>query len=343
MRHLYTRLFLIAVFGLWLFLPSDWVHAQSTQTPLALSLGTSSVGARFHILAVGMGAVITRHSNLAITVEPIGGSDANVRTLATRRIEMALLNSLAATHGFRGTGPFAKEGKVPLRLVFQGGLSARALVARADRGILTGAYLRGKAVQARRKALADLEVLFKAILKVHNIPETAVKILSHSNTKQQVESLRLGTADAAVVPFGSPKTSSPPLRRLAGSVPLVVIGIPPSEAREILKTPFLSGYRRATIYKGALKGLNQDVPGLAVGTYTVARADLPEAVVYRFTKAFFEHLKEFYPVHASARQYTLKGSLSSPTVPYHAGAVRYYKEIGRWTPELQQLQTDLLK
>ena len=82
----------------------------------AVSLGTSSVGARFHVLAVGMGDVVSRHSKLNVTVEPIGGSDANIRALKAKRIDFALTNSLAATHGFRGIGSFAKEGKAPVRV-----------------------------------------------------------------------------------------------------------------------------------------------------------------------------------------------------------------------------------
>lgn len=308
----------------------------------ALSVGTSTVGARFHILAVGMGDTVSRNSDLSVTVEPIGGSDANVRALAAKRIEVALLNSLAGTHGYHGIGSFKKDGKVPLRLLFQGGLGARAVVARADRDIRTPADLQGKTVQAKRKSLADLEAFTKALIRVYGIPADSVKILRHGNTNEQLESLKLGVADAVVMPFGSPMTSSPPLRRLAQAIPLKVIPIPPDKAAEVLKDPRLQGYRQATISKGAIKGLEADVNSLAVGTFTATRADQPDDVAYAFTKAFFENLNQFYPVHASAKQYTLEGSLADPTIPFHPGAVRYYKEVGAWTEALERTQKALL-
>ena len=308
----------------------------------ALSLGTSTVGARFHILAVGMGDTVSRNSDISVTVEPIGGSDANVRALAAKRIEVAMLNSLAGTHGYHGIGSFEKDGKAPLRLLFQGGLGARAVVARADRGINTPADLEGKTVQAKRKSLADLEAFARALMRAYGIPEGGMKILRHGNTNEQLESLKLGAADAVVMPFGSPRTSSPPLRRLAQAIPLKVIAVPADKAAEILKDPRLQGYRRAMISKGAIKGLDADVESLAVGTFTSTRADLPDDVAYTFTKAFFENLKQFYPVHASAKQYTLKGSLANPTIPFHPGAIRYYKEIGAWTDALAKTQAALL-
>lgn len=313
-----------------------------SQSKAAVSLGASTVGARFHILAVGLGDTVSRNSDISVTVEPIGGSDANVRALAAKRIELALLNSLAGTHGYHGIGSFKKDGKVPLRLVFQGGLGARAIVARADRGINTPADLKGKTVQAKRKSLADLEAFTKAVMRTYGISESEVKILQHGNTNEQLESLKLGVADAVVMPFGSPETSSPPIRRLAQTVDLVVIPIPGDKASEILKDPLLKGYRTAKLAKGAIKGMDSDVDSLAVGTFTATRADMPDDVIYTVTKAFFENLQQFHPVHASAKQYTLKGSLANPTIPFHPGAIRYYKEIGVWTPELEKTQTELL-
>lgn len=316
--------------------------AASAHSQTAVSLGTSTVGARFHILAVGIGDTVSRNSDVSVTVEPIGGSDANVRALAAKRIELALLNSLAGTHGYHGIGSFRKDGKAPLRLVFQGGLGARALVARADRGIRTPADLEGKTVQAKRKSLADLEAFARALMRAYGVPEASVKILRHGNTNEQLESLKLGAADAVIMPFGSPRTSSPPLRRLAQAIDLKVIAIPGDKAAEILKDPRLKGYRRAKIAKGAIKGLDGDVDSLAVGTFAATRADVPEDVIYTVAKTFFENLKQFYPVHASAKQYTLKDSLANPTIPFHPGAVRYYREVGEWTDALAKTQQALL-
>lgn len=309
----------------------------------AVSIGTSTAGARFHILAVGIGDVVSRNSKLNVTVEPIGGSDANVRAIKAKRIGFGLVNSVAATHGFRGSGPFKKDGKTSLRLIFQGGTAGRALVARVDRGIKTVSDLKGKKIQARRRALADLEIVLKSLLKVHGVAESDVTIYAHSNTNEQLEALKLGTADAALMPYGGVKSSSPPIRRLAENIELTVVDFDKNKMATMLENPDLAGFFPAVIQKGSMKGVDKNVDTLGVGEYLVAHSDVSDDVVYELTKAFFANVKKFHAVHASAKEYHVDNSLEPPSVPFHAGAIRYYKEIGRWTPALEKHQAQLEK
>jgi hypothetical protein len=60
----------------------------------------------------------------------------------------------------------------------------------------------------------------------------------------------------------------------------------------------------------------------------VARNDLPEDLVYRFTKAIFDDLKQFHDAHAAAKSLTLETALSGMPVPLHPGAEKFFKEKG---------------
>jgi TRAP-type uncharacterized transport system substrate-binding protein len=75
----------------------------------------------------------------------------------------------------------------------------------------------------------------------------------------------------------------------------------------------------------------------------VTSTKLDEETVYKVTKAVLGHPKEFSVFHAAARQWTPARSLASPSIPFHPGAVRYYKEIGAWTAEHEKKQAKLLK
>ena len=69
----------------------------------AIRIGTSSVGSTFYTIAIGAGEIVQKHAGLNATVEPVGGSSANMRGLAAKKIEFAIANSFAAFTAFKGT------------------------------------------------------------------------------------------------------------------------------------------------------------------------------------------------------------------------------------------------
>ena len=72
----------------------------------AVRIGTSSIGADYYILAVAIGELLAKYEVINATVEPIGGSHANIFGLAADKIEFAIVNASAAYDGFRGAEPF---------------------------------------------------------------------------------------------------------------------------------------------------------------------------------------------------------------------------------------------
>ena len=194
--------------------------------------------------------------------------------------------------------------------MFQGGLGGRAIVARADRGINTPADLKGKTIQAKRKSLADLEAFHAgadARLRHPGIGGEDPPARQYQRTARVPQA---GGGGRRCDALRSPKTSSPPLRRLAHTIPLKVIAIPADKAAEILQGPAPQGLPAGQDQQGLHQGpgCRRGLPGR--GHLCSHPADLSEDVIYAVTKAFFENLKLFYPVHASAKDYTLKGSLA---------------------------------
>jgi TRAP-type uncharacterized transport system substrate-binding protein len=70
---------------------------------------------------------------------------------------------------------------------------------------------------------------------------------------------------------------------------------------------------------------------------------MSDDAVYKVTKAILGHPKEFSTFHAAARQWTPERSLSNASIPFHPGAIRYYREIGAWTAAHEKQQAELLK
>ena len=84
-----------------------------------------------------------------------------------------------------------------------------------------------------------------------------------------------------------------------------------------------------------------------LGTYmgVVATADLPESFIYSlFKMCFEEHHDEYLAIGRGIDIYNVEGTIGTgATVPLHAGVVKYLKEKGLWTDELEATQQKLLE
>ena len=85
---------------------------------------------------------------------------------------------------------------------------------------------------------------------------------------------------------------------------------------------------------GTYKGVDSDVLTVASPAVIAARSDLSEGIVYKLTKILFEMSKERNAIHPSAKIYTLDKAFNNSKklgVPFHQGAIKYFKEKGVWT------------
>ena len=110
---------------------------------------------------------------------------------------------------------------------------------------------------------------------------------------------------------------------ISGKVALVPVDGAEAEALK-KRYPFYTSVRvPANTYKD-----QGEASTVAVMAMMVARSDLGEDLVYRFTKAIFDDLKQFHAAHSAATNLTLETALSGNPIPLHPGAARFYKEKG---------------
>lgn len=321
-----TRAFLAIIFLTATIIAATGMPVRAAETPAAVSFGTSSVGSAFYTLSVVIANVITKHSGITATVEPVGGSDATVRGLAAKKVEIAMLNASSAADAFEGVDAFAKTGKVPLALVAQGQDSLRQIVVRSEAGIKTVKDLAGKRFIAKRRALPEMEKIAEVLLELSGVPKKDVKILETSETNEAIEALKVGTADAAIIPAGVPASF---LLDIFQSAKVSFLPIPDDKFSALLKkmgSAFHGGLIPANTYR------NQTVPLKypAMSAVIVVRPDMSEDAVYKITKAIFANQIEIRAGHSAGKDWNLKKTLQDPPLPFHPGAIRYFKEVGAW-------------
>ena len=98
----------------------------------------------------------------------------------------------------------------------------------------------------------------------------------------------------------------------------------PPDAIDRLRSRF-SFFKPAVIPKGTYQGQADDLHTVGIDGLLLCRDDLPEEVVYRFTKALLESIPELSRTQDSARLINASNAPATP-VPLHPGAARYYRE-----------------
>ena len=76
-----------------------------------------------------------------------------------------------------------------------------------------------------------------------------------------------------------------------------------------------------------------DLRGIAFHTGLAIRGDLPESLVYEMTKTLFDHwdeIEESLPWWKEPGEGELAAAAAMKPLPYHPGAVRFYRERGVW-------------
>jgi TRAP transporter TAXI family solute receptor len=128
--------------------------------------------------------------------------------------------------------------------------------------------------------------------------------------------------DAYVYVIGHPNGSITEAANTCGSHVVPVTG-PKVEA-------FMKKYHypAAVIPGGMYKGTEQDVATFGPRATLLTNAKLPDEVAYVITKAVFDNLEEFKQLHPALSMLTPENMLKDNSVPFHPGAVKYFKEKG---------------
>ena len=129
--------------------------------------------------------------------------------------------------------------------------------------------------------------------------------------------------DACFVTAGVPNSA---LQELAFTAGLILIPVDDDAAEKICSK--YGYYTKTTIPGGTYKGTDNDTQALAIKATLAVNSSLDENIVYEMTKALFENLNTLGDAHAKGKEVSAAAAVTGVSVPFHPGAIKYYKEIG---------------
>lgn len=318
----------------WVLLAATMLLVAGVAVPIGaqpvrlLSLVTGGTAGVYFPLGGAMAEIWnSKVSGVRVAAQSSGASVANVRTIARGDAQLALIQNDIAYYANNGTEVFAEAGSnrpqpVPgVRGVAMLYPETVQIVTLRGKGINTIEDLKGK-----RVVVGDLgsgtEANARQILSVYDLFYRQMRpdFLSFASG---IDQLRDGNVDAVFITAGYPTAA---VVDIASSREVVLLPVS-NEALAALRVrwPF---YTRATIPVDAYPRLRAPTPTVAVMAMLVARADLPDDLVYNLTKAMWDGLDRLKAAHARGKDLDLAKALDGMPVPVHPGAERFYQERG---------------
>ena len=107
---------------------------------------------------------------------------------------------------------------------------------------------------------------------------------------------------------------------------------PSSEQIEAIRKA-MPEFSPSKIAAGTYRSLDKDYVSIGMYNFAVGRADLPDGLVYQLVKAVFENQPRLVNASSAASDTIPQNVVKNTFLPFHPGAVRYYREIGINIPD----------
>jgi len=325
----YSRLFTVALLGFVM-----QAHSADSnfapEFPRTMSWSAYNLGTTGYNQAVGIGKALKDNYNVNLRVLPGKNDVSRLLPLQRGRVQFSA-NGVATYFGQEGVFQFAGKtwGPMRLRLVMAShGDSNQALGVANDLGIKSYADLRGKRVPYVRGAPA-LNVTTEAFLACGGLTWDDVERVDFPGYNAMWTGIVNGQVDAAYA-----TTVSGPTRKLEASPRGIFWPPAPHDDAGCWQrmdgvVPFMQKHMAT---RGA--AISEDNPHEGA-TYPypmlITLAGQDEQLVHDLAKAIHIHYEEYKNADPGSIGWAMERQNFQWVVPFHEGAVRYFKSIGVWS------------
>jgi TRAP transporter TAXI family solute receptor len=328
--------------GLVLVLLAALATPAAAQLPRSVTLATNPPGTVYYTFGSGLAKVISG-GPFQVSIQPYAGSSTFLPLLNTGEVELGIVNAVDMGLSYRGP-KFQIGGRNPfphapnLRLVMRGSPLLVGLLVRKDSPIKTVHDVKGKRMTGEYPAHLAVWYNMFGHLASAGLSWSDVKVIPVPAVNEGVDALVQGRADVTEHALNSAK-----IKEADASVGVRHVSIDCTPAGEKRLKQAVPGYYGRVIKAGSGTAVVEDTCFIAYDTYLAAGKGVPDAVVEAAVKAIWENTDKLGPIHPLFAEWTRERAVDpEATIPYHPGAIRFYKERKVWTPEMDTVQQKLL-
>jgi uncharacterized protein len=309
----------------------------------AAGIGTNPPGSVFHAVGSGLTKVASDAGTVKLSIQPYAGSSTFLPLIGAGELEFGVNTPLEAVLAHRGPG-YKIGGRNPLphvpglRLVMLGPTLITAPLVRKDSAVRPLRDMRGKRVTGEYPAALTAWYSMFATLASGQLTWSDVQVVPVPRVTEGVDALVQRRADVSLFALNGAK-----VREADAAVGVRHISLDCSPEGEQRFRSAMPGYYTRRIKAGEAAAVVEEICAIASEIHVVTGKQAPDAMVEGLLKATWDHAERLPSLHPIFRDWTRARLITADaTIPYHPAAVRFFRERGAWTPEIDQAQRRLL-
>jgi hypothetical protein len=317
--------------GLMIFAQAGFVQAKldcgptvnkSIQLPRTIAIGTNPAGTGAHAIASALAAIASKETQVSAKVQPYNGPNAWMPLLESGEIEFGVINILDSNMAATGTGNY-KKAYPGLRVVAGGVFPFTAgLIVRDKSDIKQITDLRGKRVAWDYGGHAINQTWQNAVMEAAGLKASDVSQVRVSNLNDGVRAVPEGKVDASFTAVGIGI-----VEEANAQEPVRFLSMPNTPTANKI----LNRYGASVVKSDAATGIKGDTFVIGYPLHLASMTNVSDKTVYTMLKAWWDNLPELQTIHPLFKKWPKDmQALTNFTVPYHAGAMQFYRDAKVW-------------
>lgn len=299
------------------------VTNKSDALPRTVAIGTNPAGTGAHSLGSGLAAVASKATPISAKVQPYNGPNTWMPLMENGEIEFGIINILDSYMAATGSGNYKRA--FPSIRVVNGGVFpfTTGVMVRDKSDIKQPSDLKGKRVAWDYGGHAVTQSLMNLFLEVGGVKPTDFSHVRVSTVNDGIRGVAEGRMDASFSAIGIGT-----IEEANAMEPIRFLGLPNTDAANKI----LSRHGASVVKATPTAGIRGDTYVIGYPLQLASSTKVGEKTVATLVKVWWDNLAELQTIHPLFKSWTKEHQvISNFTIPYHPGAVKFYKEAGAWT------------
>jgi TRAP transporter TAXI family solute receptor len=277
-----------------------------------------------HTTASAVAKVLKEKANINMLVQPTAGDQVIVPMVSRGEVEIGITNILEMASYYEG-------GKNPdLRVIGFVHALRTAFWVRKDAPMQSIGDLKGKRVTAGYSAMRTIDLVSRAILATAGLTDKDIQPVLVPNVARSADDFMSGASDMFFFAFGGPKVREADAS-VGGIRVLEINEAGMDAARKVTPYGYLTDAAPGPIFTGVMKPMKV----YTFDNLLFTNAKVPDEFIYKFIETLDNNKPDLIAVQPVLREFSAGGLYKNYGIPYHPGALKYFKDKGIAEKDIQ--------